>query len=48
MNDLISNILKLNKLDNQQIFPETSVYDLGEQLCECLLGFEELWEKKWY
>ena len=46
MNDLISNILKLNKLDNQQIFPETSVYDLGEQLCECLLGFEELWEKK--
>ena len=46
LNDLISNILKLNKLDNQQIFPETSVYDLGEQLCECLLGFEELWEKK--
>lgn len=46
LNDLISNILKLNKLENQQIFPETSVYDLGEQLCECLLGFEELWENK--
>lgn len=44
--DLISNILKLNKLENQQIFPAAERYDLGEQLCECLLGFEELWEKK--
>lgn len=46
LSDLVSNILKLSKLDNQQIFPQTSVYDLGEQLCECLLGFEDLWEKK--
>lgn len=44
--DLISNILKLNKLENQQIFPDATTYDLGEQLCECLLGFEEVWEKK--
>ena len=43
---LITNILKLNKLENQQIFPENAVYDLGEQICECLLQFESEWEKK--
>ncbi len=43
---MISNILKLSKLENQQIFPAAESYDLVAQLCECLLGFEELWEKK--
>ena len=46
LTDLITNILKLNKLENQQIYPETTVYDLGEQICECMLNFEEVWEKK--
>ena len=44
--NLISNILKLNKLENQQIFPVTEIYNLGEQLCECLLQFEVEWERK--
>ena len=44
--NLITNILKLNKLENQQITPVSRPYDLGEQLCECLLSFEELWESK--
>ena len=44
--NLITNILKLNKLENQQIFPQADEYDLGEQLCECLLGFEDAWEEK--
>ena len=43
---LITNILKLNKLENQQIFPDTKRYNLSEQLCECLLGFENIWENK--
>ena len=46
LSDLITNILKLNKLENQQIFPEKRTYDLGEQLCECLLAFESQWEQK--
>ncbi len=44
--DLITNILKLNKLENQQIYPQWQTYNLGEQLCECLLNFENVWEKK--
>lgn len=43
---LITNILKLNKLENQQIFPVSERFDLSEQLCESLLQFEEIWERK--
>lgn len=46
LSDLITNILKLNKLENQQIFPNFEEYNLSEQLCECLLQFENEWEKK--
>lgn len=46
MSVLITNILKLNKLENQQIFPKCERFDLGEQLCECMLGFENAWEEK--
>lgn len=43
---LITNILKLNKLENQQIFPVFERFDLSEQLCESLLQFEEIWEQE--
>lgn len=46
LSEMMTNILKLNRLENQQIFPETTTFDLGEQLCECLLQFENVWEKK--
>ncbi len=46
LTSLITNILKLNKLENQQIFPEKKRYNLTEQICECLLSFEQVWEKK--
>ena len=43
---LITNILKLNKLENQQIFPKHEEFDLSGQLCEALLQFEDAWEAK--
>ena len=46
LSNLITNILKLNKLENQQIFPDVKEFDLGNQLCECILNMEEIFERK--
>ena len=46
LSSLISNILRLNKLENQRIDPEIERYDLCGQLEECILNFEELWDEK--
>lgn len=43
---LITNILKLNKLENQQIFSHRKKFNLSEQLCECLLSFENICDSK--
>ena len=44
--DMMTNILKLGRLENQQIYPHPATFDLGEQLCECLLQYESTWERK--
>ena len=44
--DMMTNILKLNRLENQQIYPNPTTFDLGEQLCESLLQYESTWERK--
>ncbi len=46
LSGLVTNILKLNKLENQQIFPQAENYNLTAQLCECMLSFENVWEEK--
>lgn len=46
LSELITNILRLNKLENQNIFPDVTQYNLGEQLRECVLALEDSWEKK--
>lgn len=43
---LITNMLKLNKLEKQTIRPVPETYDVCRQLCECALQFEEMWEQK--
>jgi signal transduction histidine kinase len=46
LSTLVSNILKLNKLENQGIMPEARAFNLDEQIRRCAVGFEELWESK--
>ncbi len=46
MADMMRNILQLDRLENQQIRPQIVEFDLGEQLCDHLLQFENEWEKK--
>lgn len=46
MSDMITNILKLNRLENQQIYLNISTFDLGEQLRQAILNFESIWEEK--
>ena len=44
--DLISNILKLNKLEKQTITPVMETYDVCEQIVQCAIAYEPAWERK--
>ena len=46
LSDLVSNFLKLNRLENQRIYPKAVVYDLSEQLRESLLAFVDIMDEK--
>ena len=46
LSSLISNILKLNKLEHQNIVPEAETYDVCRQLCESVFLFEDAMEQK--
>lgn len=46
MSTLVTNILSLNKLENQQLAPELAPLDLNELLVNAVLGFEEFIDKK--
>ena len=43
---LVTNILKLNKLENQGIIPEAKPLNLSEQLRQCAASFADKWEQK--
>ena len=46
LSSLITNMLKLNKLEKQVIQPLPAPYDVCAQLCACAVQFEDVWEKK--
>ena len=46
LSSMITNILRLSRLENQQISRKSEEFDLSGQLAECLLAFEPVWEEK--
>ena len=46
MTELVSNILRLNRLEHQRIAPELSEVDISRNLCDSIIQFEDRWEKK--
>jgi signal transduction histidine kinase len=46
LSSLVSNILKLNKLENAGIMPESASYDLALQLANAVLAFSDALEEK--
>ena len=43
---LVSDILRLNRIENQTIYPQSEEFDLSEEICSFLLSFEDVWTKK--
>lgn len=46
LSELVTNILRLNKLEAQKISPSLRKCNVSETLCECLINFESEWDIK--
>lgn len=46
LSGMVSDILRLNKLEKQEIFRTDTHFSLSDELAECVLGFESKWEEK--
>ncbi len=46
LSSLVSNVLLLSKLENQQIQPQRENYNLSEQIRECIVALEPTWSPK--
>jgi signal transduction histidine kinase len=46
LTNLVTNVLKLSKLDNQEIETSAEPFNLCAQLSACVLEYESLWEEK--
>jgi signal transduction histidine kinase len=43
---LVSNILQINRLENQKIVTHRVPFNLSEQISRCAVGYERIWEEK--
>ncbi len=46
LSSLVTNILQLSRLENQKILVNKTNYNLSEQLCRCIINYEQVWESK--
>lgn len=46
MATMITNVLKLSKIENQALQPHIKTYNLSRQLVETLLSFEKIWDSR--
>lgn len=46
LSKLVTDVLKLNKLENQRLLPENRAFDLSESLTRCVLAFTDDMDRK--
>lgn len=46
LNSLVQQILLLSKIEHQKIVVDRTRFNLSEELCRCMIGFEPMWEAR--